>query len=347
MEGTISLLTERKLVLFLDIDNTLLHAIITPIVPYKLLHSKDVFVFEMGNQSGQKLYCLIKLRPGAIDFISSVSKLFKVYICTLGNLEYATEIRNRINRLVAKRERNEQWVAIEPYIISREHHVSENSTYKKGFGKFLQKTNELHILDSVAIIVDDRADIWEGPDAQANLVPIYPYSYFFQQPIYELEAAQHGISDQDVVAKIPTLNIDTNDHKDKLLRQTWNILLKIHQAYFKQLAGGVDFYKLPHISKYIKDIREKVLENVVIYPIGSKLESNLYLGVLFGAKVVSDKNDQTITHIVVQRKENVSDEDILYFDERKIAIVKKEWLVYSMKNWQRVSERDYMYHKDS
>lgn len=294
-----------------------------------------------GSETEKKLFCLIKLRPGAIDFIRSARKLFKIFICTLGSFEYATEIRNRLNQLVGESEGKESVEAIEPIIFSREHHLSENSRYKKSFEKILTKSHDLPLLDSVSLIVDDRADIWVDKYARSNLIPISPYSYFFQQPIYELEAAQHGLTNKVAIARTPTLNIDTDDHKDKSLRQIWAILIKIHQAYFKSLGNEIDFYKLPHIEMFLKPIRESVLENITIYPIGQKLDTILYMAELFGAKVVKEKSKE-ITHVIVQKNETIPEEERNYFGCRPIYVVKKEWLYYSIRHWVRLREREYL-----
>lgn len=75
---------------------------------------------ETKDFDGKPLYCLVKPRPGILSFLRSARHFFRIYICTFGSLEYATEIRNRLNSLVARGDKDPLPPAIEPQIISRE-----------------------------------------------------------------------------------------------------------------------------------------------------------------------------------------------------------------------------------
>lgn len=308
---------------------------------------EDIIFFPMKNEhkTDEKLYCLVKLRPGVIDFLRYARKLFKIYICTLGNRFYANEIRNRLNLRVASKEGIDNLEAIEPLIISREHHMTYDSItnkciYKKNIRDILSKNQELSFNENVIVIVDDRFDIWCSKDAEYNLVRIHPYSFFFQQPIYEYEAAQHGLNSKNTKPLVvQSLNLDINDREDKCLMKTYKIILDIHKKYFSELVKLDNTDNLPHVSTFLKDIREKVFKDLVFFPMGEKLNSIMTACELFGAKVVNEICED-VTHIICDNDTQLSEIEIQ--TNKRIFYVKKSWVIESMKYWERVNEKDYL-----
>lgn len=347
LNGTIDLLLQKKLALFLDIDNTFLHAVVLTQVPFSLLQMEDIIFFPMENdhRTKQKLYCLVKLRPGVIDFLRYARKLFKIYICTLGNRNYAKEIRDRLNLRVASKEGIDNLEAIEPLIISREHHMTYDSitnkcTYQKNLRDILSKNQDLSFNENVIVVVDDRFDIWYSKDAEYNLVRIHPYSFFFQQPIYEFEAAQHGLNNTKPLA-IQSLNLDINDREDKCLMKIYRIILEIHKKYFAELIKLDNTDLLPHVYMFIKDIREKVFKDLVFYPRGEKLNSIMTACKLFGAEI-SDELGSHVTHVICDKDTHINENEFQNINNEKIYYVKKAWIIDSMKYWERVDEKDYL-----
>jgi RNA polymerase II subunit A-like phosphatase len=87
------LLTEKKLLLILDLDQTLLHATVEPLIGewrsdpesdnFGIL--KDVAQFKLPPSS---LSYYIKLRPGTRAFLARLSELFEMHIYTMGTRPY-------------------------------------------------------------------------------------------------------------------------------------------------------------------------------------------------------------------------------------------------------------------
>lgn len=258
---------------------------------------------EPRDFDGKPLYCLVKPRPGIISFLRSARPFFRIYICTFGSLEYASEIRTRLNALVAKGDKTPMPPALEPQIIAREAHrttfpphsgptspineevtckneflcplsppatpsphqsdssaVSTSSSYSqsesvdynvisnhltpsqpKPLAQTLRKSLKtilaslgMDIDERLCVCLDDRLDVWTEEDMERNVLKIHPYSFFFSHPIYELQAAEHGLH-RHLVAAPPKLNLDLSSLNDDALRASWITLSNIHRKFFHRL----------------------------------------------------------------------------------------------------------------
>jgi hypothetical protein len=196
----------------------------------------------------------VKPRPGTISFLRSARHFFKIFICTFGSLEYATEIRNRLNAIVAKGDKEHLPPAIEPQIIAREAHrrvlpdfeeqvedhqlvdsslpISVAQTLRKSL-KTIVKSLNMDIDERMCVCLDDRLDVWSPEDAEKSVLKIHPYSFFFSHPIYELQAAEHGLHRH--AAPPPKLNLDLSSLNDDALRAAWMTLSTIHRKFFYRL----------------------------------------------------------------------------------------------------------------
>lgn len=77
------LLQQRKLVLIVDLDQTLIHTTVDPSIEPGL---KDVYGFQLP---GYPHFYHCRLRPGAKDFVSNVSANYEMHVFTLGGRDYA------------------------------------------------------------------------------------------------------------------------------------------------------------------------------------------------------------------------------------------------------------------
>lgn len=91
------LLKGRKLSLLLDLDQTVIHATVDPVVgswlndPHNLNFPtlKDVYFFILP-ESPTVYY--IKLRPGTFEFLNRIKDIYELHIYTMGTRNYAQEI---------------------------------------------------------------------------------------------------------------------------------------------------------------------------------------------------------------------------------------------------------------
>ena len=77
------LLKDRKLVLLVDLDQTLIHTT-NDNIPANI---RDVYHFQLYGPSSPWYHT--RLRPGTHHFLDSVSSLYELHICTFGARNYA------------------------------------------------------------------------------------------------------------------------------------------------------------------------------------------------------------------------------------------------------------------
>lgn len=73
----------RKLVLLVDLDQTLIHTTHEDVKP----NIKDVYHFQLAGPRSPWYHT--RIRPETTRFLESVSKLFELHICTFGARMYA------------------------------------------------------------------------------------------------------------------------------------------------------------------------------------------------------------------------------------------------------------------
>lgn len=154
-----SCLCDKKLVLVLDLDHTLVHTASVP----SLTEAEKYLIQETGSRHDlwplgsdeDPVQHLIKLRPFVHDFLREAHEIFKMSVYTMGNRVYAESVLELIdperiyfgNRLITREE--------SPYV----------------------KTLDLILADERGVvIVDDTRDAW--PHHKSNLVEISKYNYF-------------------------------------------------------------------------------------------------------------------------------------------------------------------------
>ena len=148
------LVTARKLVLLVDLDQTLIHTTNDNIPP----NLRDVHHFQLSGHPRAPWYHT-RLRPGTTDFLENISKLYELHICTFGARLYAHQIARFLDpksKYFSHR------------ILSRDECFDARS-----------KTANMSALfpcgDSMVCIIDDREDVW---NFAPNLVHVKPYHFF-------------------------------------------------------------------------------------------------------------------------------------------------------------------------
>ncbi|CAG2106097.1 unnamed protein product [Medioppia subpectinata] len=148
------LLKDRKLVLLVDLDQTLIHSTNHNIPS----DEPDVHHFQLYGPHTQWYHT--KFRPNTLPFLESMSKLFELHICTFGARRYAHTIANLMDpkELYFPKDR----------ILSRDECFDPN----------LKTANMKSLFpcgDSMVCIIDDREDVW---NFAPNLVTVKPYVCF-------------------------------------------------------------------------------------------------------------------------------------------------------------------------
>ncbi|XP_064640607.1 RNA polymerase II subunit A C-terminal domain phosphatase-like [Lineus longissimus] len=219
------LLTSKKLVLLVDLDQTLLHTTNDNIPP----NLKDVVHFQLWHGSNQ-LWYHTKFRPGTEKFLKKIATMYELHICTFGVRMYAHMIARHLDpegKLFSHR------------ILSRDECFDHQS-----------KTANLKALfpcgDVMVCIIDDREDVW---NRAPNLIHVKPYRFF--QGTADINAPPGMDKTDDVSAEIKADSVlhhpegeNNPDEKDKALTSMQNLELK-SESESNNAAGDSDSNELP------------------------------------------------------------------------------------------------------
>ncbi|XP_017678546.1 PREDICTED: RNA polymerase II subunit A C-terminal domain phosphatase isoform X2 [Lepidothrix coronata] len=143
----------RKLVLMVDLDQTLIH---TTEQHCQQMSNKGIFHFQLGR--GEPMLHT-RLRPHCKEFLEKIAKLYELHVFTFGSRLYAHTIAGFLDpekKLFSHR------------ILSRDECIDPFS-----------KTGNLRYFfpcgDSMVCIIDDREDVWKFAP---NLITVKKYVYF-------------------------------------------------------------------------------------------------------------------------------------------------------------------------
>ncbi|ESN98945.1 hypothetical protein HELRODRAFT_162417 [Helobdella robusta] len=207
------LLKNRRLVLLVDLDQTIIHTTNDNIPP----NLKDVYHFQLNHGPNNKLWWYhTKFRPYTKKFLDKISKYYELHICTFGIRPYAHAIVNLLDP-------DKKY--FQNRILSRDEcfHAS-------------LKTLNLKALfpcgDSMVCIIDDREDVW---GSAPNMIRVKPYIFF--QGTADINAPPElsksssnrrskiaPISRKEKIIKVPILpkdeaNVpDTNKNANKIVQ---------------------------------------------------------------------------------------------------------------------------------
>nr|XP_060166137.1 RNA polymerase II subunit A C-terminal domain phosphatase isoform X2 [Globicephala melas] len=143
----------RKLVLMVDLDQTLIH---TTEQHCPQMSNKGIFHFQLGR--GEPMLHT-RLRPHCKGFLEKIAKLYELHVFTFGSRLYAHTIAGFLDpekKLFSHR------------ILSRDECIDP-------FSKTGNLRNLFPCGDSMVCIIDDREDVWKFAP---NLITVRKYVYF-------------------------------------------------------------------------------------------------------------------------------------------------------------------------
>lgn len=152
-----SLLKDKKLILVLDLDHTLIHTV------QGLVNDPNVHHFDIdGNVFSTKL------RPFLSEFLERLSRLYEFCVYTMGSHKYADQIVELVDP---------QQKYFSNRVISKDQSDSKD---KKSLKILLPSS------DSMAVILDDTNEVW--PESE-NLVLADKFLYFSDVNLYNEKIA--------------------------------------------------------------------------------------------------------------------------------------------------------------
>ncbi|ONH69761.1 RNA polymerase II subunit A C-terminal domain phosphatase [Cyberlindnera fabianii] len=171
------LISEKKLILVVDLDQTVIHATVDPTIGEWMKDEsnpnypslKDVKSFELEEDvvispsykgprppPFSRTY-YVKLRPGLQQFLERIAEKYELHIYTMGTRSYAKSIAHCIDpegKYFADR------------ILSRD---ESGSMTTKSLERLFPTDR------SMVVIIDDRGDVWNWSD---HLVKVVPFDFF-------------------------------------------------------------------------------------------------------------------------------------------------------------------------
>lgn len=251
------LIQDRKLVLLVDLDQTILHTTHEDV-------KNDANVHSFTLWPGHPTY-YTKLRPYLSEFLEQMSEIYELHIFTFGCRRYAHKIASIIDP---------KQTYFGNRILSRDESVDQYS--KKG-----NLNNLFPCGDAMVCIIDDRSDVWR--DA-ANLIQVKPYSYFktsisdgasrlvdsttesnstIEESANESTSAATEDDESELDRQVDELEalLDEEEEKedpDDYLLKLPSILKRIHDKWYLELDEQRRFlveeenYKIPDIKEIIR-----------------------------------------------------------------------------------------------
>lgn len=153
MSDILHQLKRKKLTLVVDLDQTIIHTSTTDNIPEGI---PGVFHFYLSNK---KFRYSTRLRPGTLEFLKDMSRLYELHVFTMGARDYADTITSYIDpdrKIFSSR------------ILSRDECFDNHSKVHKLQALFPKG-------DRMVVIIDDRFDMWTNCP---NLIRVRPYSFF-------------------------------------------------------------------------------------------------------------------------------------------------------------------------
>lgn len=184
------LLNVNKLVLLVDLDQTIIHST-NQEIPEEVAAVANIKRYCLYGPSSPQ-YCT-KFRPFMQEFLEEISKYYELHICTFGARRYAHKIAELINNEIGQYFPNDR-------ILSRDEFFDPCS--KTGNMKSLFPCG-----DSMVCIIDDRVDVWKYA---ANVVQVKPYVCFKTDDINAPEKLNIGYKGSDTTFD----QIESDDDKE-------------------------------------------------------------------------------------------------------------------------------------
>ncbi|CAI5438452.1 unnamed protein product [Caenorhabditis angaria] len=313
-----NLISTRKLVLLVDLDQTIIH---TSNLPFTIDPEKheNVTKYNIGNGA-----YTTKLRPHTMEFLNKMATIYEMHIVTYGQRQYAHRIAQILDpdaRLFGQR------------ILSRDELFSAQ-----------HKTRNLKALfpcgDKLVVIIDDRADVWQYSEA---LIQVKPYRFF--KEIGDINAPKDSKEQS-----IPPAQIEDAAHEDCVLEELERVLTNIHDKYYELHDLRTADTPLIDVKQVVNDQRKRVLDGSVIVlsgivPLNEKIEkTDVYrICIQFGAKIV-DSVTEEVTHVVAARWGTTKVHQAIRLNKHVVTV---QWIYACVEKWLKADEKLFELTKES
>ena len=235
-------LTSKKLILLLDLDNTILHCasvLIEKEQVKSLMEKYKLYLSKIPIKNNLNKYdaILIKFRPYLKTFLKNIKNKFEIFIYTQATKEYATGIIQYINKNF------EEDILSTGRMIPRK--IDEN-----GFAQNKSIKNVFPTQEKMVLIIDDNIDVWK--ESGNNFICIYPYRFFSEKDKITNELFFFNGFD-----KKSTKELFLKVEYDNVLFCITNLLLNVHRKFFK-------YYEKYNFMKSLGGITNDTLKLILL-----------------------------------------------------------------------------------
>ncbi|CAK6961077.1 RNA polymerase II subunit A C-terminal domain phosphatase [Scomber scombrus] len=244
----------KKLVLMVDLDQTLIH---TTEQHCQRMSNKGIFHFQLGR--GEPMLHT-RLRPHCKDFLEKIAKLYELHVFTFGSRLYAHTIAGFLDpekKLFSHR------------ILSRDECIDP-------FSKTGNLRNLFPCGDSMVCIIDDREDVWKFAP---NLITVKKYIYFqgtgdINAPPGSREAqiAKKGSTSSRPAESTESAKTPGAEEQNNGLRKKAKDISGKEESSTSQSSQGVPTNERTHPTGVVEDeaLHSKGSENEAESEVGSK-----------------------------------------------------------------------------
>lgn len=328
--STTQLLKSNRLVLVVDLDQTVIHASVSPEIgkwvedPESPQHEavKDVKSFVL-KERGQQSWYFVKLRPGLSEFLEQMCKLYEMHIYTMATKQYALEIAKLIDpegKFFADR------------ILSRD---ASGDLLRKNLQRLFPVSTQM------VTIIDDRGDVWGWVP---NLVRVVPYQFWSNTGDINSQflPKRSGLVTPDTIESEEGNEAVATHDKDQELRNIGLALSKLHSRFYKAYEPGLD---LPDVGLLLPVIKSRVFDGCVLlfsgfFPLGTTdLDSADIVQWVrsFGAVVLADFLP-SVTHVVARNSGTVKARQAAGHNKVVVGI---EWVFKCLETWEHAPEEPF------
>ena len=235
-------LTAKKLILLLDLDNTILHCCSTLISGEKLKNLNEKYMeyiskIPIKNNINRYDSILIKFRPYLRTFFKNIKNKYEIFVYTQATKEYATSIIQYVNTNFEK----------DILSISR---MIPRTLNEDGFAENKSIKNVFPTQEKMILIIDDNKDVWK--ESGNNFIYIYPYRFFSERDKSTDKLMFINNNFEKIFTKESFYKIEC----DNVLFCITNLLLNVHRKFFQ-------FYEKYSIIKSISRITNDTLKLIL------------------------------------------------------------------------------------
>ncbi|KAI0230360.1 CTD phosphatase Fcp1 [Massospora cicadina] len=339
------LIDSRKLIMILDLDQTIIQATVDPQIGLWMKDendpnypaTKDICTFKLPDK---EYTYYVKPRAGLVKFLETVHELYELHVYTMGTRPYAEAVAQAIDptgKYFAGR------------ILSRDENGSQ---FKKDVKRLFPADS------SMVVVLDDRPDVWGW---SPNMIKVWPYEFFGVGDI-------NSDSPKDKSANLPNSsemnNSENEAERPKLmdndgeLGRLLGVLVELHRRFYRQYDNYLDdltrfmstndipFPSQPDATAVLTKLKTDVLSGVKLFFAGvfpSRVDprsTELWIWAeTFGARCFM-KSGREITHVVAIDARNADVRAALGLPGVRILTLK--WLYDSLVYWHRQDEKEYL-----